>query len=70
MINKLHVFLTKYSFKNLLATTYVIGISLLIAIATLITSNLSTRSVHESLNKTGAQLIESFSDNSRIALLY
>ncbi len=70
MINKLHVLLTKYSFKNLLATTYVIGISLLIAIATLVTSNLSTRSVHESLNKTGAQLIESFSDNSRIALLY
>ena len=70
MIKKLYTFLTQHSFKNLLATTYVVGISLLIAIATLVTSNISTRTVRDNLNKTGLQLIDSFSNNSRIALLY
>ncbi len=36
----------------------------------MITSKLSTSSVQESLNNTGIQLIDSFADNSRIALLY
>lgn len=70
MIKQLYKFLTQRSFKNLLTTTYFIGIALLITIATLVTSNLSSRSVHDSLNKTGLQLVESFANNSRIALLY
>ena len=62
--------LIRSSFKNLLATTYVIGTLLLIAIATLITSNLSTQTVKESLGKTGVQLLDSFANRSRLALLY
>lgn len=62
--------LIRSSFKNLLATTYVIGTLLLIAIATLITSNLSTQTVKESLSKTGVQLLDSFVNKSRLALLY
>ena len=58
------------TFRRLLATTYVIGTVLLIIIATLVTSNLSSRSVRDSLNKTGLQLVESFADNSRLSLLY
>ncbi|PHS72653.1 MAG: diguanylate cyclase [Cycloclasticus sp.] len=70
MIKRLYKSLTQSSYKNLLVTTYVVGIILLIAIATLITSNLSSKSVHDSLSKTGLQLIASFAHNSRIALLY
>jgi len=70
MIKKLYHFLTHRSFKNLLTTTYFIGITLLIATATLVTSNLSSTSVHDSLKKTGLQLVESFANSSRIALLY
>tara|TARA_R110002111_G_C6006299_1_gene373982 strand:+ start:2171 stop:6670 length:4500 start_codon:yes stop_codon:yes gene_type:complete len=62
--------LIRSSFKNLLATTYVIGTVLLIAIATLITSNLSTQTVKESLSKTGIQLLDSFVNKSRLTLLY
>ena len=70
MIKTFYKFLTQRSFKNLLTTTYFIGIILLISIATLITSNLSSKSVHDSLNQTGLQLVESLGNNSRIALLY
>ncbi len=70
MIKKLYHFLTHRSFKNLLTTTYFIGITLLITTATLVTSNLSSTSVHDSLKKTGLQLVESFANSSRIALLY
>ena len=61
---------THSTFRRLLASTYVVGITLLIIIATLVTSNLSSQSVQESLNKTGIQLVESFAQNSRLALLY
>ncbi|MEH6504106.1 MAG: EAL domain-containing protein [Cycloclasticus sp.] len=70
MIKSVFNFLINSSFKNLLATTYVAGILLLIVIATIITSNLSTQSVEESLRKTGIQLVESFANRSRLALLY
>lgn len=70
MLKSIYIFLTKSSFKNLLATTYVVGTLLLIAIATLITSNLSTKTVHDSLGNTGLQLVESFADRSRLALIY
>lgn len=70
MIKSAFNFLMQSSFKNLLATTYVLGILLLIVIATIITSNLSTRTVEESLRNTGIQLVESFANRSRLALLY
>ena len=65
----LHTF-THSTFRRLLASTYVVGTILLIIIATLVTSNLSSQSVQESLNKTGIQLVGSFAENSRLALLY
>ena len=64
-----HTF-THSTFRRLLASTYLIGTVLLIIIATLVTSNLSSQSVQESLNKTGIQLIQSFSEKGRLALLY
>ena len=65
MIKSAFNFLMQSSFKNLLATTYVLGILLLIVVATIITSNLSTRTVEESLRNTGIQLVESFVNRSR-----